>query len=356
MEQNNIRKQFDGLHNKIEKSATSLSLPGKWESLGSFFSESWISFKFILKEKENIFFAFLQLATIALVYYIWVQIIGWIPQEVWDAVEKEENGGVIVSLVFLIWSFICVGIATYPIGIFTACMSASYTLHREGRESTILECLKTVLTKSWALWIFSWVDGWITVDIILERLPKKKDRTPRSVKIFKELVYQLWKTATLGVIPALIYGRTIKEACKDSLSLLKEYLLPLGKLRVIYSLFCWIFGIGAYVSLIIFLPELKAFAHTHNITGIFAFYLYAGAPMLLALFIVVVLLRPLYIISATRIYLDYAANKNLSRCLPEPSSKGLSAFVGFVVLCILIAVVMLYRDALGITALLQHYR
>ena len=356
MEQNNIREQFNGLHNKIEKSAASLSLPGKWESLGSFFSESWISFKFILKEKENIFFAFLQLATIAIVYYIWVQIIGWIPQEVWDAIEKEENGGVIVSLVFLIWSFLCVGIAAYPIGIFTACMSASYTLHREGRESTILECMKTVLTKSWFLWIFSWVDGWITVDIILERLPKKKDRTPRSVKIFKELVYQLWKTATLGVIPALIYGRTIKETCKDSLSLLKKYLIPLGKLRVIYSLFCWIVGIGAYISLIIFLPELKAFAHTHNITGIFAFYLYAGAPMLLALFIIVVLLRPLYIISATRIYLDYAAKEDLPRRLPEPSSKGLSAFVGFIVLCILIAIVMLYRDQLGITALLQHYR
>ena len=78
--------------------------------------------------------------------------------------------------------------------------------------------------------------------------------------------------------------------------------------------------------------------------------------MLLALFIVVVLLRPLYIISATRIYLAYAAKEDLPRRLPEPSSKGLSAFVGFIVLCILIAVVMLYRDQLGITALLQHYR
>ena len=354
MEQNNIRQQLNDLHRKIEKSAKSLSLPAKGESIGSFFRECWISFKFILKEKENIFFAFLQLATIAIVYYLWVQIIGWIPQEVWDAIEKEENGGTIVSLIFLLWSFICVGIAAYPIGIFTACMSASYTLHREGRDSTILECLKIVLAKSWPLWIFSWVDGWITVDIILERLPKKKDRTPRSVKIFKELVYQLWKTATLGVIPALIYGRTIKELCSDSLALLKKYLFPLGKLRVIYSLFCWIIGIGAYLSLIVFLPHIKAFASQYNITGIFSFYLYAGGPLLVALFIIVVLLRPLYIISATRIYLDYATEEGFPRRLPESSSKSLSAFVGFVVLCILIAVVMLYRDQLGITYILQQ--
>lgn len=355
MNQNNIRQQFKDLHKRIENSAESLCLPSKEESISDFFNECWTSFKFILKEKENILFALLQLATIAIVYYIWVQMIGWIPQEVWDAIEKEEEGGLIVSLVFLAWSFLCVGIAAYPIGIFTACMSASYTLHKEGRVSTILECLKTVLTKSWALWIFSWVDGWITVNIILERLPKKNDRTPRSVKILKELVYQLWKTATLGVIPALIYGRTIEEVCNDSLSLLKNYLFPLGKLRVVYSLFCWIIGIGSYLSLIFLFPHINAFALEHNISIIFAFYLYIGVPLLLALFIIVVLLRPLYIISATRIYMDYATENGLPLRLPTPSSKGLSALIGFVVLCILIALVMLYRDELGITYALQHY-
>ena len=92
MNQNHIRQQFKDLHKRIENSAESLCLPSKEESISDFFNECWTSFKFILKEKENILFALLQLATIAIVYYIWVQMIGWIPQEVWDAIEKEEEG------------------------------------------------------------------------------------------------------------------------------------------------------------------------------------------------------------------------------------------------------------------------
>lgn len=354
MPQTSIRKQFKELHKKIENNAEDLCLPTKSEAFGGFCRECGKSLKFILTEKENILFAFLQLSAIAIGYYIWVQIIGWIPQEVWNDLSNDKNAGYLLSIIFLVWAFVCVGIVAYPIGILTACMGASYTLRREQRESTILECLKIVLQRSWSLWIFSWVDGWITVDQILERLPKKNDRTPRSVKIFKEFVYQVWKTATLGVIPALVYGRTVTEACHDTFSLLKNYLFELGTLRVIYSLLCWIIGIGAYVSMFFLFPYAENFAHAHHITGIFAFYLYAGVPLVVALFIIMIFLRPLYIIAATRIYLNYAAENQISRRLPEPSSKGLSALVGFVVLIILVAVVMLYRDQLGITRILQY--
>ena len=349
MEQKKIRKQFYDLRYSMLRAARSYTLPTKKEAWHGFWSDSWESFKFILKEKENIFFSLLQLATIAIAYYVWVQMIGWIPQEVWDIVEKDEDACSIISWILWWWSFLCVGVAAYPIGIFTACMSASFTLHKQGRSSTILECLKIVLAKSWPLWIFSWVDAWMTVERIMDRIPKKKDRTPRSVKILKELIYQFWKTATLGVIPALIYGRTVEEACSDSLYLLKKKMFDIGKLRVIYSLLCWIIGIGTYVSLIFLIPEIDAFAQKYNLTDIFAFYLYAGVPLVLALFIVVVCLRPLYIISATRIYLDCAQRRSLPARLPEPSVKGLSAFAGFGVLCILISVIMLYRDQLGLT-------
>jgi len=354
MPQTSIRKQFKDLHKEIENNAEYLCFPTRSEAIGGFFRECGESLKFILTEKENILFAFLQLAAVAIGYYIWVQIIGWIPQEVWDAIEKDKNSGGMISLVFAAWAFVCVGVASFPIGIFTACMGASYTLHHEQRESTILECLKIVLQRAWPLWIFSWVDGWITVDQILERLPKKNDRTPRSVKLFKELVYQAWKTATLGVIPALVYGRSVMEACSDSLSLLKNYLFELGSLRGIYSMFCWIIGIGSYVAMFYLFPHAENFAHTHNITGIFAFYLYAGVPLLAALFIIMIFLRPLYIIAATRIYLTYAEENQISRRLPEPSSTWLSALVGFTALIILLAVVILYRDQLGLTPILEQ--
>ena len=94
--------------------------------------------------------------------------------------------------------FVCVGLVAYPLGLLTACMGASYMLRFCGRPSTIAECLKIVLPKSWTLWIFSWLDGWWTMERILERLPKKNDRTPLSVKLANEAVYQAWKISSMG--------------------------------------------------------------------------------------------------------------------------------------------------------------
>ncbi len=355
MSENNIREQFSALHKEIESTAKEgLTLPPKGESLQGFFKDTWRSFKFILTEKENIFFAFLQLAAIALGYYIWVQIIGWIPAEVWDEISDKDSVGVMINIAFVVWSFICVGLVAYPIGILTACMGASYVLHSEQQESTIAKCLKIVLKRSWPLWIFSWFDGWLTVNRILERLPKKKDRTPRVVKIFKELVYQAWKIATLGIIPALVYGRTVTEACKDSFGLLKNRFIELGKLRVAYSLICWIIGIWCYLSLIVFFPIIIQFQKAHNLSGIFAFYLFAGAPMIFALCFIMVVFRPLYIISSTRIYIDYAREKQIERQSSQESSGGISAFIGYIVLIVIILIIILFKDQLGITNILQH--
>ena len=354
MPEENVRKQFSELHDSIEKTAQNFNMPGKIESLQGFFIDSWKSLKFVLSEKENILFGLLQLVAIGLGYYIWVQIIGWIPQEVWDQIGKEEKSGDLMSIVFVLWGFVCVGLVAYPIGILTACMSASYTLRSEGRESTILECLKIVLKRSWPLWVFSWFDGWLTVNRILDRLPKKKDRTPRAVKILRELVYQVWKISTLGIIPALVYGRSVSESCKDSLQMLKQFFLPLGKLRGGYSLICWIIGIGSYLSMFILFPYICEFQKSHNISGIYTFYLVAGIPILISLFFVLIIFRPLYIVSSTRIYLNFAKANQIERRLPDPSSKGLSAFVGFIAVAIIILTIILFRNQLGITYILEH--
>ena len=349
-----IRKEFKRLHKNIENEAKSFPMPHKIDSIKGFFPEMWQSFKFVLSEKENILFAFLQLAAIGLGYYLWVQILGWIPQDVWNEISDDKDAGSLLSIIFLLWAFVCVGLVAYPIGILTACMSASYTLRHEGKDSTILECLKVVLGRSWPLWVFSWFDGWLTVNRILERLPKKNDRTPRSVKILNELIYQVWKVSTLGIIPALVYGRSVVDSCKDSLKMLKEYFLPLGKLRVAYSLICWIIGIGSYLSLVVFFPHIKEFYIAHNLPSVYGFYLLVGLPLLISLFLVMVIFRPLYIIAATRIYLRFAVSNQIERHLPNPSSKGLSALVGFIAVAVIIVVVILFRDQLGITYILEH--
>ncbi len=325
--------------------------PYKIESVNSFFKGGAASLAFIFSEKENILFSLLQLVIIAIGYFIWVQVLDWIPQSVWDSLKDSDGDSPILNLVIFLWSFICVGLTAYPLGLLTACMGASYILRFKGKKSTIVECLKIVLNKSWTLWIFSWIDGWWTMLRILERLPKKKDRTPLAVKLRNEAVYQAWKAASLGFMPATLCGRSLKNACKDSLCMLKDRFVPLLKLRLGYSFICWVLGVGCYISMIFLMPWIAQFNVGHN--EIFNFYFIAGFPALVALTFIMIIFRPIYIISACRIYAFYTREKNIEINLPQQSSGLVSSMVAFVIMLIIFGTVILYRDELGLSELLS---
>lgn len=346
----NIRGELRNLKSSSASATKNKTRPSRTDSVKSFFGNGAASLYFIFSEKENILFAFLQLAVIALGYLLWTQMLDWIPQEVWDNLKKSDDGDLLLSIVFIAWSFFCVGLVAFPLGILTACMGASYILRFQGRTSTIAECLKVVLGKSWSLWVFSWLDGWWTVLRILERLPKKNDRTPLSVKLANEAAYQAWKAATLGFIPAVICGRSLTDSCKDSLMLLKDRFLPLFKLRIGYSLICWIFGIGSYLGVFFMFPYMRDWAGSHN--GVYTFYFFAGFPAVAALTFIMLVFRPIYIISACRIYAFYAKEKNIEIKLPQTSSATISALTAFAVLAVIMATVFLYRDELGLSAIL----
>ncbi len=345
----NLRSQAKSVLEEKDK-------PGKMVSLGGFFSESARSLRFILSEKENITFALLQLIAIGLCYYLWIEILNWIPEDVWEQIGKSnrKHGG-LIDLIVLGWGFVCVGLATYPIGIFTSCICASFILRFSGRQSTVLECLKIALHHSNTIWIFSWIDGWWTVKRILERLPKKNDRTSLSTKIFNELIYQAWKLVSLGFIPAIIGGRNVKEAGADSLAMLKNRFISVAKLRFGYSSVCWIVGILCYVSIIFFIVR---FPSNLQIRGsmVYSFYMLAGLPMLLNLAIIMLLFRPLYLISACRIYVNYARDNNVHLKLPSNSPKILSSIIAFLLLCLFATIIIYFRDELGITKILEDAR
>lgn len=341
-----IKSHLSVMKNNAAKYYEQNSRPSKSASISVFFSNSIVSLRFILTEKENILFAFLSLAVVAFVYLIGIQILSWIPPEVWTQL-KEDDDNMLLNIILLIWSFVCIGLAAYPLGICTACMGASYILRFQGRTSTIAECLKVVMPKSWTLWIFSWLDGWWTFLRILERLPKKNDRTPLSVKLRNEAIYQAWKISSLGFLPALVCGRSLADAGKDSLSLLKDRFAMLAKLRIGYSAICWIIGIASYVGNIVIMFYMPMSGH-----GIYEFYFLAFFPIVAALVFVMLVFRPLYIISACRIYAFYTREKGIEIKLPQTSSKSVSSLVSFLVLAVIMAAVFLYRDELGLSEIL----
>ncbi len=307
------------------------------------------SSKLIFKEKEIITFAILQLVCIGLGYYIWVQMLDWIPKEVWESARKTDRGS-IADIILLLWSILCVGLTAYPLGLLTACMGAAHFLHENGEESTIAKCFIIVLQRAWPIWIFSWIDGWWTVDRILERLPKKRDRVPLSQKLINEAIYQAWKTASLGFLPALIIGRGVIDSCKDSLGILKTHFKTICQLRMAYSSICWFLGIGSYVGAIFMAPYI--FSHMSNDNDMYTFYAFIGIPILISLFVILVFFRPIYILSACSIYSNYVRENNIPVKLPTVS-KFSSTIVAFGVLAIIICTVFLYKDTLGITYLLS---
>lgn len=295
----------------------------------------------------------MQWVVIGIAYYLWVQVLSLVPEEVWNS--DNGNGNCAVGIILLIWSVVCVGLVAYPLGLLTACMNASYILRFTGRESTVAECLKIVLPKSWSLWVFSWFDGWWTVMRILERLPKKNDRTPLAVKMLNEAIYQGWKLSSLGFLPALLSGRSVGEACGDSLNLLKERFSMLIKLRVGYSLVCWVFGIIGYLGVFLLMRELME--HNRGIfddNAVYKIYLLIGGPLMMVLVFIMLVFRPIYIISACRIYAFYAREKGVEIKLPESSSRGISALIAFLLLAMVLAVAWFWRDQLGITGLMNQ--
>ncbi|MDO8518412.1 MAG: hypothetical protein Q7S26_03945 [bacterium] len=323
--------------------------PKRIGALKYFFARIGQAVKLVFTEKEIILFALLQWVAIGLGYFLWVQMLNWIPDEVWRSAENSDSGS-IADVVLLAWSFIIVGIVALPIGILNACIGAVHFLHRQGRPSTIATCLQIVLPRVWPLWVFSWTDSWITVWQILKRLPKKRGS---GNSVLSETLYYAWKLGTIGVLPALLSGRGLIDAGKDSVLLVKNKIADTSLLRVGYSLICWVIGVSTYIGTIFFFIFFDNLVPDGEIySTIYEFYFWAGVPILVSVGVILLFLRPIYTISSADIYADYLQEQNQPLFLPKPPSKTVSAIVAVFVLLAIIGAVVLYRDQLGITAML----
>jgi hypothetical protein len=327
------------------------------EGLAGFWERTKFSVKLIFLEKEIITFAILQWACIAAGYYLWVQMIGWIPEAAWERASHSDSA-TLGDLILFLWSFVCVGIVAFPLGILSGCMGAAHFLNRQGKESTIPECLKIVLPKAWPLWIFHWIDGWWTVQRILDRLPKKRDRRTPAQKAFSEAVYYAWKVATIGILPGLVTGRGLLDAGARSIGMVKSRFKDVLILRAGYSTLCWIVGVAAYIGTIFFFiafPDLVNWKA--SVSGqMYVIYFWVAVPLLSATGVVMLFLRPIYVISSCDIYADYVAKLDENLMLPPPpaQARGNSAFVAVAVLLLAILAVVAYREELGIMRLLAQ--
>ena len=319
----------------------------------SFGSRIGYAISLAFREKEIITFVLLQWAAIGLGYLLWVQMLDWIPEEVWRTAAESDEGS-IVDVILLVWSFVIVGLVAFPVGILTGCMGTVHFLHRQGRESTIAMCLKLVMPQSWSLWAFHWIDGWITVRQIMERLPRKNDRRTPAQKALSEALYYAWKVGVSGILPSIVTGNNLVASARRSIHFVKSNFLEVAKLRAGYSALCWIVGIGAYAGSFFFLSAVDVVpANGEVYSHMYTIYFWLGVPILIAVGVVMLVLRPIYVLALCDLYSDHLENRGFPVDLPENPPTAVSALVTFVVLCVLLGTAFLYRHELGIVDMLS---
>lgn len=270
-------------------------------NLGTFFGELRYAIRLVFEEKEILVFALMQWAVIAIAYMIWVQMLDWIPDSVWEHVGKDDNDFEfsLLNAVLTGWSFLVVAAASYPISLLNAAMTAAHYLRSAGQPSTVGRCLALASRNLWRLWIFTAIDAWITVDAILDRLPRKRNNRTA----LDELLYYAWKIGTIGVVPSLVAGKGFTDAAKDSVSLLAAQPAKAIGIRMGYSLICWVIGVSTYIGAVLYLMNFG-----NGLSGrpneIYAFYVLMAVPIVIAVAITAVAVRPFYLVTVSKFYTD----------------------------------------------------
>ena len=92
-----------------------------------------------LKEKEIFFFGLMQWISVILAYLLWLQMLYWIPQPVWDFIGEcldrpGDNDGCTApaNIPLFFWGIACIFIAAFPIGILSSAMGTTHFLHKNG--------------------------------------------------------------------------------------------------------------------------------------------------------------------------------------------------------------------------------
>ena len=323
------------------------------KSFSTFWGELGYSIKLIFEEKEILFFAILQWVVIGLAYIVWTQILDWIPDSVWQEISRSRDNEIsftLLNLALLAWSFLVITVASYPISILNAAMTAAHYLRSSGQTSTIAKCFNLAFKNLGRLWVFTTIDAWITVDAIMDRIPRKRGRRTA----FDELLYYAWKIGTIGVVPALVASKGYMAAAKDSVALLRSNPGRAIGIRMGYSLICWIIGIAAYVGCVYYLMAYGD-QYAGRANEVYNFYVMLVVPIFIAVGVTSVVVRPFYLVMVSKLYTDVITiDKEASKLTSGPKFDTL-AFAFAILLCALLAFYF-FGDQLGIRGLIEVSR
>jgi hypothetical protein len=78
-----------------------------------------------------------------------------------------------------------------------------------------------------------------------------------------------------------------------------------------------------------------------------------GVPILVAVGVVELLVSPIFVIASCKLYSDYLKERGESIVLSDLPGRGVSAFVLFIVLCCILFTIFLFKEEIGLMAILR---
>jgi hypothetical protein len=291
--------------------------------------------------------------------------LSWIPQPVWDSIQQCLDGPgdtdgctVAADIPLMLWGILCILLVSFPIGIFSAAMGTTHFLHKQNKESTVIKCMHASLSNAWTSWSFHFIDGLITVRQIIRRLPDDNNYEPAAMKAARrareEALYYAWKVGTAGVLPSLVVGNDLLNSGKNSIKFVKARFLEIVKLRSAYSTICWIIGIITYIGACVTMAFMgdMIFADTGGL-AVVKIYQYMVFPIAIATMIVMIFLRPIYILTLCDLYSGYLDSIGEEPELPDDPSIAKRAIMVFGFICILTICIIFLRDITGLSDILS---
>jgi hypothetical protein len=155
-------------------------------------------------------------------------------------------------------------------------------------------------------------------------------------------------------LPSIVLGNGVIESGKNSIKFVKNNFTEVIKLRAAYSSLCWVVGISAYIGacVTVFLMGDSMHASTGGL-AIAKIYLYLVFPIAISVSVVMIFLRPIYVLTLCDMYSDFLKNEGEEAHLPNDPSNGKKALIAFTIICVFVAILAGFRDELGLTNILS---
>jgi hypothetical protein len=127
----------------------------------------------------------MQWLSVVLAYLLWLQMLYWIPQPVWDWVGECLDGPgdgdgctLAADIPLFLWGVLCIFLAAFLLVFYLLQWAQPTFFIKMVRSLLLLKCLSSAFSNAFATWNFHFVDGYITVGQIIERIPSD-DKTMR---------------------------------------------------------------------------------------------------------------------------------------------------------------------------------